>query len=249
MGRSNKTFIEIFLYELTNCFILLLVQAKWLLNDWLKVWFEINGMIVGFSCREGSDRAFRKDCGKEVMEFLRNKVFRLLSSFLFAFDVLQVLRFRHFVLYPLFSNIRRLFFKSNRLDNKRIELSFNPFVGKFMFVSWFSLCKGNNEFIVEVVKIFFDLTLNFEHDFINIDLGDFFPPRELLFSPVNFWIGFSEPRVSQNNLLHSQHSHQKLCILLPSFNFKVGGHVFSNRKPSWFFIPSTFITAISFHKL
>src|SRR6266511_1743808 len=232
MGRSNKTFIEVFLYELTNCFILLLVQAKWLLNDRLKVWFEINSMIIGLSCREGSDRAFRKDCGKKIMKFLGNKVFRFLSSFLFVFDVLQILRFRHFVLYPLFSNIRRLFFESNGLDNKRIELPFNPFVGKFMFVSWFSLCKGNNEFIVKVVKIFFDLTLNFEHNFVNIDLGAFFPPRELLFSPVNFWIGFNEPRVSQNNLLRSQCSHQKLCILLPSFNFKVGGHVFPNRTVS-----------------
>src|SRR6266542_458797 len=203
MGRSDKTFIEVFLYELTNCFILLLVQAKWFLNDWLKVWFKINCMIIGLSCREGSDWAFRKDCGKEIMKFLGNKVFRFLSSFLFAFDVLQILRFRHFI--------------------------FNPFVGKFMFVSWFSLCKGDNEFIVEVVKIFFDLTLNFEHDFINVDLGGFFPPRELLFSPVNFWIGFNKPRVSQNNLLRSQCSHQKLCILLPSFNFKVGGHVFPNR--------------------
>src|SRR6266545_3965274 len=76
MGRSNKTFIEVFLYELTNCFILLLVQVKWLLNDWLKVWFEINGMIIGFSCREGSDWAFRKDHREKVMKFLRNKVFR-----------------------------------------------------------------------------------------------------------------------------------------------------------------------------
>src|SRR6266545_4760707 len=229
MGRSNKTFIEIFLYELTNCFILLLIQAKWLLNDWLEVWFEINGMIIGFSCREGSDRAFRKDCRKEIMKFLRNKVFRFLSSFLFAFDILQILRFRHFVLYPLFSNIRRLFFKCNGLDNKRIELSFNPVVGKFMFVSWFSLCKGDNEFFVKIVEIFFDLTLNVKHYFINVDLGGFFPPRELLFSPINFWIGFDEPRVSQNNLLRSQRSHQKLCILLPSFHLKVGGHVFPNR--------------------
>src|SRR6266508_5220178 len=106
MGRSDKTFIEVFLYELTNCFILLLVQAKWFLNEWLKVWFKINGMIIGFSCREGSDWAFRKDCGKEVMKFLRNKVFRLLSSFLFTFDVLQILRFCLFILYSLFSNIR-----------------------------------------------------------------------------------------------------------------------------------------------
>src|SRR6266508_3622702 len=188
MGRSNKTFIEIFLYELTNCFILLLVQVKWLLNDWLKVWFKINGMIIGFSRREGSDRAFRKDCRKEIMKFLRNKVFQFLSSFLFTFDVLQVLRFRHFILYPLFSNVCCFFFKSNGLDNERIELSFNPFVGKFMFVSWFSLYKGDNEFIVEVVKIFFDLTLNFKHDFINVDLGGFFSPRELLFSPINFCI-------------------------------------------------------------
>src|SRR6266545_2841504 len=216
MGRSNKIFIEVFLYELTNCFILLLVQAKWLLNDRLKVWFEINGMIIRFSCREGSNRAFRKDCGKEIMKFLRNKVFWFLSSFLFTFDILQILRFHHFILYPLFSNIRRLFFKSNGLDSKRIELSFNPFVGKFMFVSWFSLYKGDNKFIVKVVKIFFNLMLNFEHDFINIDLRGFFPPRELLFSPVNFWIGFNKPRVSQNNLLRS-------------FNFKVGGHVFPNR--------------------
>src|SRR6266498_3711148 len=108
MGRSDKTFIEVFLYKLTYCCILLLVQAKWFLNNWLKVWFKINGMIIGFSCREGSDWAFRKDCGKEIMKFLRNKVFWFLSSFLFAFDVLQILRFRHFVLYPLFSNIRRL---------------------------------------------------------------------------------------------------------------------------------------------
>src|SRR6266545_3393122 len=106
MGRSNKTFIEIFLYELTNCFILLLVQAKWLLNDWLKVWFEINGMIIGLFCREGSNRAFRKDRRKEIMKFLRNKVFQFLSSFLFAFDILQVLQFRHFILYPLLGNIR-----------------------------------------------------------------------------------------------------------------------------------------------
>src|SRR6266540_1097049 len=105
MGRSNKTFIEIFLYELTNCFILLLIQAKWLLNDWLKVWFKINGMIIGFSHREGSDRAFRKDCRKEIMKFLGNKVFRFLSSFLFVFDILQLLRFCNFILYPLFSNI------------------------------------------------------------------------------------------------------------------------------------------------
>src|SRR6266545_6905383 len=129
MGRSNKTFIEVFLYELTNCFILLLVQAKWLLNDWLKVWFQINGMIIGFSCREGSNRAFRKDRRKKIMKFLENKVFRLLSSFLFMFDILQILQFHHFILYPLFSNIRCFVFKSNRLDNKRIELSFNPFVG------------------------------------------------------------------------------------------------------------------------
>src|SRR6266498_1318008 len=106
MGRSNKTFIEIFLYELTNCFILLLVQVKWLLNDWLKVWFYINGMIIGFSCREGSDRAFRKDRRKKIMKFLRNKIFQFLSSFLFAFDVLQVLQFCHFILYTLFSKIR-----------------------------------------------------------------------------------------------------------------------------------------------
>src|SRR6266540_7147556 len=102
MGRSDKTFIEVFLYELTNCFILLLVQAKWFLNDWLKVWFKINSMIIGLSCREGSDWVFRKDCGKEIMKFLGNKVFRFLSSFLFTFDVLQILRFRHFVLYPSF---------------------------------------------------------------------------------------------------------------------------------------------------
>src|SRR6266508_1827308 len=105
MGRSNKTFIKIFLYEFANCFILLLVQVKWLLNDWLKIWFKINGMIIRFSCREGSDRAFRKDYRKEIMKFLRNKVFRFLSSFLFAFDVLQILRFYHFIWYPLFSNI------------------------------------------------------------------------------------------------------------------------------------------------
>src|SRR6266498_4886331 len=186
-------------------------------------------MIIGFSCRESSDRAFRKDRRKEIMKFLRYKVFRFLSSFLFTFNILQIWRFRHFILYPLFSSIHLLFFKSNRLDNKQIELSFNPFVSKFMFVSWFSLYKGDNEFIIKVIKIFFDLTLNFEHDFINIDLGGFFSPRELLFSPVNFWIGFNEPRISQNNLLRSQRSHQKLCILLPSFNFKVGGHVFPNR--------------------
>src|SRR6266508_1659585 len=105
MGRSNKIFIEIFLYEFLNCFILLLVQVKGLLNDWLKVWFKINGMIIGFSCREGSDRVFRKDCRKEIMKFLGNKVFRFLSSFLFVFDILQILRFCHFILYPLFSNI------------------------------------------------------------------------------------------------------------------------------------------------
>src|SRR6266542_1979182 len=81
-----------------------------------------------------------------------------------------------------------------------------------MFISWFFLYKGDNEFIVEVVKIFFDLTLNFEHDFVNVDLGGFFPPRELLFSPVNFWIGFNEPRISQNNLLCSQRSFHKLCM-------------------------------------
>src|SRR6266498_493308 len=114
----------------------------------LKSGFRSMALIIRFSCREGSDRAFRKDCGKEIMKFLGNKVFRFLSSFLFAFDVLQILRFRHFVLYPLFSNIRRLFFESNGLDNKRIELFFNPFIGKFMFVSWFSLYKGDNEFIV-----------------------------------------------------------------------------------------------------
>src|SRR6266540_4649632 len=145
-------------------------------------------MIIGFSCREGSDGAFRKDHRKKIMKFLRDKVFRFLSSFLFAFDILQVLRFHHFVLYPLFSNVRRLFFKSNGLDNKWIKLSFNPFVSKFIFVSWFSLYKGDNEFIVKVVKIFFYLTLNFEHDFVNVDLGGFFPPGELLFSPINFWI-------------------------------------------------------------
>src|SRR6266496_3548000 len=121
MGRSNKTFIEIFLYELTNCFILLLDQVKWLLNDWLKAWFEINGMIIGFSRREGSDRAFRKDRRKKIMKFLGNKVFWFLSSFLFVFDILQILRFRHFILYPLFRNVCRLFFKSNRLDNKQIK--------------------------------------------------------------------------------------------------------------------------------
>src|SRR6266498_5134533 len=229
MGRSNKTFIEIFLYELANCFILLLVQVKRLLNDWLKVWFKINNMIIGFSCRESSDRAFRKDHREKVMKFFGDKIFSFLSSFLFVFDILQVLQFHHVVLYPLFSNIHRLFFKSNGLNNKGIELSFDPFVGKFMFISWFSLYKGDNEFIVKVIKIFFNLTLNFEHDFINVDLGGFFPSRELLFSPVNFWIGFNEPRISQNNLLCSQRSHQKLRILLPSFNFKVGSHVFPNR--------------------
>src|SRR6266496_2573286 len=112
MGRSDKTFVKIFLYKGLNCFILLLIQMKRLLNDWLKIWFKVNGMIIRFPCREGSDRAFRKDHRKEIMKFLRNKVFRFLSSFLFAFDILQILRFRHFVLYPLFSNIRRLFFKS-----------------------------------------------------------------------------------------------------------------------------------------
>src|SRR6266540_5477199 len=117
-------------------------------------------MIIGFSCREGSDRAFRKDHRKKIMKFLRNKVFWFLSSFLFTFDILQILRFCHFILYPLFSNVCQLFFKSNGLDNKWIELPFNPFVGKFMFISWFSLYKGDNEFIVKVVKIFFDLTLN-----------------------------------------------------------------------------------------
>src|SRR6266511_2286688 len=217
MGRSDKTFIEVFLYELTNCFILLLVQAKRLLNNWLKVWFKINGMIIGFPCREGSDRVFRKDCREGVMKCFRNKIFSFLSSFLFMFDVLQILSFCYFI------------FKSNRLDNKWIELLFDPFIGKFMFISWFSLYKGDNEFIVKIVKIFFNLTLYLEHNFVYVDLGGFFPPRELLFSPVNFWIGFDEPRVSQNNLLCFQHSHQKLCILLPSFNFKVGGHVFSNR--------------------
>src|SRR6266545_1247042 len=245
MERSNKTFIEIFLYEFSNCFILLLVQAKRLLNNWLKVWFKINGMIVGFPYREGSDRAFRKDCRDKIMKFLGDKVFNFHSSFLFAFDILQILRFRHFILYPLFSNVCRLFFKSNSLDNKWIELSFNPFISKFMFVSWFSLYKGDNEFVIKVVKIFFNLTLYLEHDFINVDLGGFFPPRELLFSPVNFWIGFDEPRVSQNNLLHSQCSHQKLCILLPSFNFKVGSHIFPNRTV----LVLCSITAISFHKL
>src|SRR6266508_6016271 len=104
MGRSNKTFIEVFLYELMNCFVLLLIQAKWLLNDWLKIWFEINGMIIGFSCREGSDGVFRKDRRKEIMKFLGNKVFQFLSSFLFTFDILQIFRFRHFILYPLFHN-------------------------------------------------------------------------------------------------------------------------------------------------
>src|SRR6266511_3390114 len=111
-------------------------------------------MIIGFSCREGSDGAFRKDHREKVMKFLRDKVFSFHSSFLFTFNVLQILRFHHFVLYPLFSNIHCFFFKSNRLDNKWIELSFNPFVGKFMFVSWFSLYKGDNEFIVLVIKIF-----------------------------------------------------------------------------------------------
>src|SRR6266545_6793790 len=105
MGRSDKTFIEVFLDELTNCFILLLIQAKWFLNDWFKVWFEINGMIIRFSCREGSDWAFRKDRRKKIMKFLRNKVFRFLSSFLFAFNILQILQFCHFILYPLFHNI------------------------------------------------------------------------------------------------------------------------------------------------
>src|SRR6266511_3481330 len=216
MGRSDKTFIEVFLYELTNCFILLLVQAKRLLNNWLKVWFKINGMIIGFSCREGSNRVFRKDCREEVMKFFGDKIFSFLSSFLFAFDILQVLSFCHFV------------FKSNGLDDKRIKLSFDPFVSKFMFISWFSLYKGDNKFIVKVIKIFFNLTLYFEHNFIYIDLGGVFPPRKLLFSPINLWIAFNEPRVSQNNLLHSQRSHQKLCFLLPSFNFKVVGHVFPN---------------------
>src|SRR6266498_1190716 len=159
MERSNKTFIEIFLYEFLNCFILLLVQAKGLLNDWLKVWFKINGMIIGFPCREGSDRVFRKDCREEVMKFFRNKIFSFLSSFLFMFDVLQILSFCHFILYPLFNNICCFIFKSNRLDNKWIELLFDPFIGKFMFISWFSLYKGDNEFIVKIVKIFFDLTL------------------------------------------------------------------------------------------
>src|SRR6266498_4459752 len=116
-------------------------------------------MIIGFSCREGSDWAFRKDCGKEIMKFLGNKVFRFLSSFLFAFDILQILRFRHFILYPLFSNVCRLFFKSNSLDNKWIELSFNPFISKFMFVPQFSLYKGYYEFIIEIVEIFFNLSL------------------------------------------------------------------------------------------
>src|SRR6266545_7286246 len=171
MGRSNKIFIEIFLYEFLNCFILLLVQAKRLLNDWLKIWFKINGMIIRFPCREGSDRAFRKDGGEKIMKFLGDKVFSFLSSFLFTFDVLQILQFCYFILYPLFSNIHCFIFKSNELDNKWIELSFNPFVGKFMFVSWLSLYKGDNEFVVKVVKIFFNLTLNFEHDFINVDLG------------------------------------------------------------------------------
>src|SRR6266511_3886849 len=128
MGRSNKTFIKIFLYEFANCFILLLVQAKWLLNDWHKVWYKINGMIIRFSCREGSDRAFRKDCREKIMKFLRNKVFSFLSSFLFAFDIFQVLQFCHFILYPLFSNISCFVFKSNGLDNKGIELLFNPFI-------------------------------------------------------------------------------------------------------------------------
>src|SRR6266540_3503032 len=48
MGRSNKTFVKIFLYKGSNCFILLLIQVKRLLNDWLKIWFKINGMIIGF---------------------------------------------------------------------------------------------------------------------------------------------------------------------------------------------------------
>src|SRR6266545_1360960 len=110
-------------------------------------------MIIGFPCREGSDRAFRKDCGEKVMKLFGNKVFSFLSSFLFTFDILQILRFHHFILYPLFSNIRHFVFKSNRLDNKKIELLFDPFVSKFIFVSWFSLYKRDNEFIVKVVKI------------------------------------------------------------------------------------------------
>src|SRR6266545_554 len=202
-------------------------------------------MIIGFSCREGSDRAFRKDHRKKVMKFLRNKVFQFLSSFLFTFDVLQVLRFRHFILYPLFSNVCCFFFKSNGLDNERIELSFNPFVGKFMFVSWFSLYKGDNEFIVEVVKIFFDLALNFKHNFINIDLGGFFPPRELLFSPVNFWIGFNKPRIT----FCIPNAVTKNCV---SFCLPLTSRLavtYSLIEPSWFFVPSTFITAISFYRL
>src|SRR6266540_737300 len=150
MGRSNKTFIKIFLYEFSNCFILLLVQAKRLLNDWLKIWFKINGMIIGFSCREGSDGAFREDCREKVMKFFGDKIFSFLSSFLFTFDILQILRFHHFILYPLFGNICCFIFKSNRLNNKWIKLSFNPFIGKFMFISWLFLYKGDNEFIVKV---------------------------------------------------------------------------------------------------
>src|SRR6266545_816946 len=213
MGRSNKTFIEVFLYELMNCFILLLVQAKWLLNDWLKVWFEINGMIIGFSCREGSDRAFRKDCGKEIVKFLRNKVFPLFCSRLTFF------KYCDFVI----------------LSCIHCSVTFVDFSSKVMdWITSGSSCLSIHSLVSSCSFPGFPCTkaitsLNFEHDFVNIDLGGFFPPRELLFSPVNFWIGFNEPRVSQNNLLHSQHSHQKLYILLPSFNFKVGGHVFPNR--------------------
>src|SRR6266511_4403678 len=108
MGRSDKTFVKIFLYKGLNCFILLLIQMKRLLNDWLKIWFKVNGMIIRFPCREGSDRSFRKYGREKVVKFLGNKVFSFLSSFLFLFNILQVLRFRYFVLYPLFSNICRL---------------------------------------------------------------------------------------------------------------------------------------------
>src|SRR6266540_3251370 len=104
-------------------------------------------MIIRFPCREGSDRAFRKDGGEKIMKFLGDKVFSFLSSFLFAFNVLQILRFCQFILYPLFSNIRCFIFKSNGLDNKGIELLFDPFISKFRFVSWFSLYKGDNKFI------------------------------------------------------------------------------------------------------
>src|SRR6266542_3486186 len=132
--------------------------------------------------------------------------------------------------------------------HQRIELSFNPFVGKFMFISWSSLCKGDNEFIVEVVKIFFDLTLNFEHDFINVDLGGFFPPRELLFSPVNFGLALTSqgyPRIT----FCVPNAVTKNCV---SFCLPLTSRLavtYSLIEPSWFLVPSTFITAISFHKL